>query len=798
MRIAFISPNPFGFRGTSGTYKVIEKIKKYHEILVFCRPPCTESIYHCKEVPIIPIPNPRKRIDFQTLIPSLRSFDPDIVYIFNLAQWSLLLRTLRKICSRAKYVLDIRTPLLIEGEKRAEIQQAGNAEFTNLDAIIAHCKESVRTWIPHCKLDALEAPPGIDLSMFQPRCLDGVDGFCNRFVYVSSLYPIRKTEILIEGFASYWKEKNPEASLDIFGSGQHVTFLKELIRDLDLSQNVKLCGTVEQRLLLARLSDYDVGIAWVPKVFYNDAPSLKVLEFMAAGIAVAATDTNAHRGLLRRGFSLDLFDDNAESLAKALSELSRRGFSQDRILKNLKAINQFDYDVIVSQKIVPLLEDLLDYRVRKKHFPDENNRYYQATSSINTACSFSPFQHGPRSELQCQQRLRLVFLDLGDGLDGLVVSIAYEMAKRGHLVYIAYQSNVPRCYPFRHGIINLVYDRLDILASQIRGIDPDLFYMFNLNRKWDSFYFLVHETNIPLGIHSCKYFSDVFNDNSRCQEYQKSHSIWEFEVIASEATRILLTMGDSGFSMPRHIRPQLFTHDCKRLNEISLSDSALAHTREKTILCVNGLKCTQSLIILIQVFSQLSREVVGWKLQLIVNIPNDMEIEMMAALGLIEENNLQDSFIITRPTFHFPCHYGNAHSDDKISLSKEFPPRCREGLPTGSPNVVSDHAEIDNDVWDSTKSSMETIQTRVAEIKESLRAFILSSENRTSLLPGALEGCEVLRSRICFNRLEQLFVEAAEYKMDPGRLFSEQMTIDPERAMHARRMRKVFLQRLEK
>ena len=45
MKIAFFCGWPFGLRGTPGTYKFIEKINNYHDILIFSPPRTNNCVY---------------------------------------------------------------------------------------------------------------------------------------------------------------------------------------------------------------------------------------------------------------------------------------------------------------------------------------------------------------------------------------------------------------------------------------------------------------------------------------------------------------------------------------------------------------------------------------------------------------------------------------------------------------------------------------------------------------------------------------------------------------------------------
>lgn len=803
MKIAFISPNPFGFPGTTGTYKLIEKAHDHHDIIIFCQPPSQECVYGRRGFPIIPLFNPNNTRHLQKIIPAMLAFDPDIVYIFNLARWPVVLKTLQATCTRAKYVLDIQTPLLIEGERRIEIQQTGNLDHDKLDAIVTHCRESLPTWIPECTIDPVICPPGIEMSLFQPKLSDRSPTTFNRFVYIASLYPKRKTNLLIEGFASFCKVNNPNAQLDIYGSGTDVEFLEQLIVALDMSQNVKLCGLVEQSSLIPKLSGYDAGIAWVPKAFYNDAPSLKALEFTAAGLPIIATSTNAHRNLESQGFSLELCDDNAASLTNALIHLTNTGFSTDRVAQNLKAVSQFDYNFIAQKTFLPFLDNLAGHCATGTSTPRKIRGEKAHISCYESDNCWTFSEERSKSSGKGHRRLTLLFIDnpssyVGDREERLGIETADEMARRGHLVYMAYPNKVSVVNESQHGLILLPYDHLDNLGYQLQGIDPDLFFVFCSNVNLIKFYSLVHGKNIPFGIHEYRnpahHFQDVLGD----KETHQVLSVWERELMASAAAKIRLTMPDHALYFPEYIRQQVLAFPNPAFRQTTLANPAGHQKQRKKILNINGFNANKNLITLLQAFTQIASDFPDWDINVIGKAPNDTEPHTKAIYSFIEENKLQDRVMVCEPSDCIYTHYTDAHIHAIASLDEGCPTAVLEAMSVGLPSVgYSDSFGKNELIQHNLNGLLATSEDRVSGLKTALCNLMSSPEIRSRLGRRAFEDTIAYSPKHIYDQWEQLFYEAAEYKNNPERLFDEQVAIDPERAMHARRMRDKLVQQIK-
>jgi glycosyltransferase involved in cell wall biosynthesis len=90
-----------------------------------------------------------------------------------------------------------------------------------------------------------------------------------------------------------------------------------------------------------------------------------------------------------------------------------------------------------------------------------------------------------------------------------------------------------------------------------------------------------------------------------------------------------------------------------------------------------------------------------------------------------------------------------------------------------------------------------TAEDRVAGLEAVLRRLMSSPELRSRLGQKAFEDSKAFDPQKIYDQWEQLFYEAADYKNDPERLMREQMAIDAERALHAKRMRFRLLQQFQ-
>jgi len=358
MKLAFFSALPFGVIGSPGTYKLVEKCCDYVDVVVFALPPGRErTVFQNPAVPVIPVRALGSETTIQQIVQQLKYIDPDIIYIFNFPFWYRLLESLKKTFPRKKYILDIKSPLLADGSRKKEIQTHGELAHILLDRIFTPAAENVATWIPYCSVKPVVYPLGIDLDLFDPA--EEGRACCRRFVYIGLLHEKRRLELMITSFSRAVKFSSENITLDIYGAGPDHDQLRAAIAGLSMENRIRLCGLLPQDELMMKLSGYDAGIAWVPYEEYDTSPSLKIVEYMAAGLPVLASTTTAHQRLAEQGCAIDFFRNTPASLCQAIQHMAQNGFSRQRVQQNLKAVKPFDFHAIIRSCFFPVFKDLV-------------------------------------------------------------------------------------------------------------------------------------------------------------------------------------------------------------------------------------------------------------------------------------------------------------------------------------------------------------------------------------------------------------------------------------------------------
>ena len=136
--------------------------------------------------------------------------------------------------------------------------------------------------------------------------------------FVGILRPWHGVELLLEAVAQI-KNSSPEVYVLIVGDGPSQSDLERLADERGLANRVIFTGRIPHNKVSDYLSAFDIAVS--PRATFYASP-MKVLEYMATGIAVVAPDTANFQDIITDGYDGVLFEaENSAKLAAALSTL---------------------------------------------------------------------------------------------------------------------------------------------------------------------------------------------------------------------------------------------------------------------------------------------------------------------------------------------------------------------------------------------------------------------------------------------------------------------------------------------
>lgn len=192
-------------------------------------------------------------------------------------------------------------------------------------------------------------PSGIDTNAFSPATnytLRDQLGLSRDDVvlgYVGVVSSLRKLSEVIETFALLHASK--KYKLVIVGDGDDLNNLKRLVQEYKLGKHVVFTGKVPYDEINQFISCFDIGVCHLPDTFvFRQSYPMKVLEYLAAGLPVFASDIKAHRDISKSIKNITLYK-NQDGLADALLTYSR---TKKTVPSN---INNYDWRTVVGSII---------------------------------------------------------------------------------------------------------------------------------------------------------------------------------------------------------------------------------------------------------------------------------------------------------------------------------------------------------------------------------------------------------------------------------------------------------------
>lgn len=163
------------------------------------------------------------------------------------------------------------------------------------------------------------------LEMFgPPTCINYMDKSAN-IIFTGGMTENRGIRELVKAIAEV-KEEYPQVKLylvGLFGSDYFEKEIKNLIRELGLGRNIQLIGMIPFEEVNQWLQKCRIGIfPYLPYEHYKMGLPVKLLEYMAAGLAVVSSDFPLNREVISgANCGVLIKPGDVKDLAKALKTL---------------------------------------------------------------------------------------------------------------------------------------------------------------------------------------------------------------------------------------------------------------------------------------------------------------------------------------------------------------------------------------------------------------------------------------------------------------------------------------------
>ncbi len=362
MKIIYITRAAFGLLGGADSYLIPTYANKKCDVTVLSNfiPHSKEKVvFSCPDLEIHDVYSRNTTERVLKVLNHIYKIKPDIIHIFHGPDCLRYPYLLRGLTPNVKWVLDFRSPPVTKN--RTELNKVLWRYFLcqfYYDQILTHSKLTIKDNLPFRFKRFIELPLGVELAKIPFANIGKLKPV--KFVYIGSVTKSRQLFLLVESFAKFAANTEARVTLDIIGDGNAVGPINELISSKKINNHVQLKGFLPQHEIYKIMQNYDVGIAYVPYDKFTRAPSLKSLEYAAAGLPVLASDTKGHKDFVNRfGFKFDLFKNSSNGIIDAFECFLKDGVSHTKINNNLKVVKTFDWENLIENILIPTYTKLL-------------------------------------------------------------------------------------------------------------------------------------------------------------------------------------------------------------------------------------------------------------------------------------------------------------------------------------------------------------------------------------------------------------------------------------------------------
>jgi len=208
--------------------------------------------------------------------------------------------------------------------------------FNSADAIIALTDDMRNELKKYCKKDIIVIPNGIDLEKFKGFSKQAVrDKFKIHFnkkviLFVGNLRSVKGIDYLIGAMNSI-KEKVPEAVLLLVGDGEQKKELEEMVKHLNLEENIIFSGKVLNKYIPEYMSASDIFV--LPSL--SEGFPMVILEAMASGLPIVATKVGGIPEVVKDGENGLLVEPkNSKQIAEKVLLLLENNELREKISNN--------------------------------------------------------------------------------------------------------------------------------------------------------------------------------------------------------------------------------------------------------------------------------------------------------------------------------------------------------------------------------------------------------------------------------------------------------------------------------
>lgn len=227
----------------------------------------------------------------------------------------------------------------------------GNRTYKNADQLITVSPSLQKRIKERFGIDSIYIPNIVDTDIFTyvPR----ERGMKFKFVSTGHLIPSKGNDITVRAFYKAFKDVG-DVELKIFGEGKDRRRIEELIKELDLSEKVKLMGQCKREDIAKEYIDSDAFVL----ASKSETFGVSYIEALASGLPVLATRCGGPEAFINEKNGIFSDVDDVDSLAKNMQYLYENLDKFNRQEISYNTIERFSPEKI-GEKIIDVYKNVI-------------------------------------------------------------------------------------------------------------------------------------------------------------------------------------------------------------------------------------------------------------------------------------------------------------------------------------------------------------------------------------------------------------------------------------------------------
>lgn len=378
------------------------------------------------------------------------------------------------------------------------------------------------------------------------------------------------------------------------------------------------------------------------------------------------------------------------------------------------------------------------------------------------------------------------------GAERICIELANDMVSRGHDVTLMYKTGKPSYYvvpSVKHITWKTSKELFRDCKKSFLNFNPEIAFCFYYSHEVYELFSFFFNTGVPFGVQECVNPERIMSVHWVPKTGCIGKAIFERNLIASASSVIRLESESFKSSFSPIVQNSIHVSPNAVLPAKNLANPAGKNGEKKYIINIGGTKKHKNATVLLKAFSLVAPKNQDWVIRIYgIDNPN---LEFNKSLKkLIKDLRISSQVEFMGQVDDMYSGYSAGHIHVTTSLSESFGMCVAESMVHGLPTVAFKECPGVNDlVKDNFSGLLVEGRDKVSALADALNLLMHDDNLRARLGINALENSKMFDAKKIFNHWEAILKEAASYKKDKDRLLKEQMTIDPERALHYNRMR---------